>query len=108
MTRKTIDSSWYCDPLFDLKLGGYPTDKVHRSALEMGVLFYSSCKESDQLIIDFTIPQSFIEYMHGKGITPPASIINRIEKKPLYSATGTAWGWTDTTEEVFLLCNALC
>jgi hypothetical protein len=104
---KTIDSSWYFDPLFDLKLGGYPTDKVHRSALEMGVLFYLLCKESDQLILDLTIPQSFIEYMQSKGITPPASIINRIEKKPLNSVTGTAWGWTGSTEEVFALCNAI-
>jgi hypothetical protein len=107
MTIKTIDTSWYFDPLFDLKLGGYPTDKVHRSALEMGVLFFTSCKESDQLIIDLTIPQSFIEYMQSKGIAPPASIINRIEKKPLHSATGIAWGWTDTTEEVFSLCRAI-
>jgi hypothetical protein len=106
MTIKRIDSSWYFDPLFDLKLGGYPTDKVHRSALEMGVLFYTSCKESDQLIIDFMIPQNFVDYMQSKGITPPASIINRIETKPLNSATGTAWGWTDTTEHVFSLCNA--
>ncbi len=108
MTSLTIDSSWYFDPLFDLKLGGYPTDKVHRSALEMGVLFYSLCKESDQLIIDLTIPQSFIDYMRSKGIPPPASIINRNQKKPLHSITGTAWGWTTATEEVFSLCNAIC
>lgn len=107
MTIKTIDTSWYFDPLFDLKLGGYPTDKVHRSALEMGALFFALCKESDQLIVDFTIPQSFIDYMQSKGITPPASIINRIEKKPLQSATGIAWGWTETTGEVFSHCGAI-
>ncbi|NLD92580.1 MAG: hypothetical protein GX639_07925 [Fibrobacter sp.] len=108
MTRKTIDTSWYCDPLFDLKLGGYPTDKVHRSALEMGVLFYLLCNESDQLIIDFTMPQSFIDYMRSKGIPPPASIINRSQKNPLQSVTGTAWGWTTATEDVFSRCNAIC
>jgi len=106
MIRNTVDSSWYFDPLFDLKLGGYTLDKVHRSAIEMGVLFYPSCKESDQLIVDFTIPQGFIEYMRSKGVSPPASIINRLEKKPLQSVTGAAWGWTDTTEEIFFSCNA--
>lgn len=107
MTNKTINSSWYCDPLFDLKLGGYPTGNVHRSALEMGVLFYSLCRESDQLIVDFTMPQSFIDYMRSKGIPPPVSIININEKEPLHSVTGTAWGWTAATEDVFSRCNAI-
>jgi hypothetical protein len=97
--------SYYFNALFDLQLGGYATEPVHRAAAEMSVLFVPVAQKSDYVLLDAIPHDSYWEYLHSLGLDLPT---------PLYSETcttdsiGCAWGWNKNAVERLMHMGARC
>lgn len=104
--RKT----YYLNALVDLQFGGYPVEKVQRSAAEMSTLFLPYCKDKDSLIIDIDIENSYLRYLEKVGITLPKHIFKNTNVKHSEISNGVAWGWSreaiNTLESSGAVCSA--
>lgn len=96
---------YYLNALFDLSLAKYKTDKIQRSASEMGCLFIPLSKQGDKVLLDFDVSNTYYEYLNQAGI-----IKHTKTKEPLQKVgfQGVAWGWNASSQKRLDIAGANC
>ena len=61
---------FYCNTLFDLQLGGYPTGSLNRTALEMTTLFIPLMQQGDTVQLDVALCEGYETYLYNCGLGP--------------------------------------
>lgn len=95
----------YFDALFDLELGGYPTDSVEKSAKEMSPLFSFVGNQEDRILMDIAVQDDYWEYIELCTI-PHAKPF--VKDENIEGLLGKAWGWNEKSVEHLCSLGAVC
>lgn len=108
--RKPGDTSpclFYLNPLFDLSLAGYTSEKLDYSAAEMGFLFIPLATAHDKIILSVKAKDDYWQYLFTHGITCPEPF-----KPDIRSCNsllkGIPWGWNKQALLVLKDAGAYC
>jgi hypothetical protein len=96
---------FYFNPLFDLELGGYPTDSVAASSKQMSPLFALMGTGRDRVLIDVKLPKEYWRYLSDNGIDH-AQPVNGAENFSGYQ--GIPWGWNKQSLDRLVSFGAQC
>ncbi len=86
--------TYYINPLFDLKLGGFETKNLIKGASQLALLFPAAIKSGDSVISNININNDFYDYLE-KNVGNYGRIISIASVK--HSDNLKVWGWDNHT-----------
>jgi hypothetical protein len=94
---------FYCNPLFDLTLGGFDTGSLRRATDEMWCYMIPCAGTQDALVMKAAVQPEYAAYLESCKIACPHFVT---EHDRYDGFTGVAWGWNEDAVRLFRSAHA--